>query len=54
VLRDFSFASEVEREIWRLHTEGVAVRAIAKQLDIKPGFVHKVIVEVRSLNYSRL
>lgn len=54
VLREYSFSTRIEREVWRLHAEGFAVRAIAVQLDIKPGTVHKIIVTIRSLNYARL
>lgn len=34
-LNDHNFSSETEREIWRLHSEGVSYREIAKRLGNK-------------------
>lgn len=44
ILHNFVFESEIQKEVWRLHCEGLSVREIASQIkSYKKSMVHYLI-----------
>lgn len=48
-LEKYRFHGEIEKSIWAMHTEGEAIRTIAKALKLKIWFVHRTILRLRAL-----
>ncbi len=53
LLASYPFRLRLEREAWRLHTEGVGVDPIAARLRIKPSRVASILAEVSDWRGSR-
>lgn len=49
LLETYAFESELDRQIWAMHSEGEAIRKIAKALDLKIWFVHRTIARLRAI-----
>jgi len=47
MLNDYTFKNELEKEIWRLHCEGMTERAIATSIKVyKKSMVHYIIAKL--------
>jgi uncharacterized protein YdaT len=44
LLNGYEFASELERSVWALHSDGVSLRKIAAKLEIKVWLAHNIVV----------
>lgn len=42
-LEEHTFVNGNEKNIWKLHVDGLSIRKIAKQMDLKIWFVHRTI-----------